>query len=169
MFSICLIDIITKLIFDNAVGYRSVTVIKHVLEFNLVHNSGISYGWLAGKQVLILLMTFIAIGVLGYFFTKVDLKKKKLYTTSMVLLLAGALGNAIDRVTLGYVIDFIHFPFLGYLLKSLNFTCNLADIYLTAGIIILLIEIIIQEVRQAKMRRQNKQESNIIVKNDENK
>ena len=91
----------------------------------------------------------------SYLFTKISFKRKKIYSIAVVLLIAGTLGNAIDRLFLGYVIDFIHIPFLSYILNVVrlsNFWFNIADLCLTLGIILLAIDIIFLESKRKSDR-----------------
>lgn len=118
-------------------------IIPKVLEFSYYENTGASWGMLEGKQVLFLIITIIALVIFGYLFTKVNFKNKKVYSISVVLLLAGTLGNALDRMILNYVIDFLHLPFLTPILgivKISNFYFNLADLFLNVGIVLMVID-----------------------------
>ncbi|MGI6782180.1 MAG: signal peptidase II [Acholeplasmataceae bacterium] len=142
--------------------------IPGVLTFNYVPNDGAAWGIFSGKQFFFFLVTIIALVAFGYLFTKIDLKKKKVYTSAIILLIAGTLGNAIDRLVLGYVIDFIHIPFLTYILgifKIPNFTFNIADLCLTVGIILLIIDVIFFESK----RERNKERVSCVYDTVENK
>lgn len=117
----------------------SLVLIPGVLEFSYLENRGMAFGLFQGRIpfFLIICVIFFAVGI--YFLMKMP--KTKYYRPLGILiyvLLAGALGNFIDRVFRGYVVDFIyisliHFP-----------TFNLADIYVTCGAALLLIFVFVR-------------------------
>jgi signal peptidase II len=77
---------------------------------------------------------------LGFLALGFDLKKKRVFSIGIILLIAGGFGNIIDRMVLGYVIDFMNFPFLGKIIGTWgDFSNNMADMYLTAGLILVAI------------------------------
>ncbi|MGI6787721.1 MAG: signal peptidase II [Acholeplasmataceae bacterium] len=139
-------------------GKNEVTWIPHVLTFNYVENRGAAWGMLEGKHFFFFIITIIALVVFGYMFTKADFKNKKVYSLSIAFLIAGTLGNALDRLILGYVIDFIHVPFLTYILDLVglsNFWFNIADLSLTVGVILLVIDILFFESKRTKNNEGN--------------
>lgn len=108
---------------------QSVPLVKGVLYFTLVHNRGAAFGILKNQVPLFILTAAIAV-VLIY----LNLKRNKknglsLYNFSLSLILAGTLGNLADRLTLGYVIDFIDLRIWPVF--------NLADTAITIGAILL--------------------------------
>ena len=137
-------------------GGKEPTWIPYVLEFKYVENTGAAWGMLEGKSIFFFIVTLVALVIFGYLFIKSDFKKKKLYSISIVMLIAGTLGNAIDRLILNYVIDFLHVPFLSYILnivKLSNFYFNFADLFLTIGLILLAIDLIFIEPKRSKARK----------------
>lgn len=165
--SLILFDLVLKNISYIYYYGKSKTLIKYILEYSYIENDGAAFGILSGKRVLFLILTFVAVGVFSYLLTLGNLKDKKLYTITFIFLLAGTIGNAIDRISYGFVIDFIIFPFLNKILSALRippFNCNIADIYLTVGIILFIIDIILDAVRKNK----NKKDPNTILKGTEN-
>jgi len=95
--------------------------------FNYSKNYGAAFGILQNKTILIVLLTFFAIGFIIYY-TKII--KNNL---AKGLVFAGLIGNLIDRLTYGYVIDFIKI--------SMWPSFNLADIFLVTGVILLIIKL----------------------------
>jgi signal peptidase II len=94
-------------------------------------NEGIAFGFLAGKPWLVFTLMAIALAVLIWFYLRHRGRPGLWLATG--LLLGGAIGNAIDRVSLGYVRDFIelpHFP-----------SFNVADIAITFGVIVLVLTV----------------------------
>ena len=131
------------------------TVIKGVLSFQYVENTGAAWGIFAGKSIFLFVITIIALIGFGYLFTKSNFKRKKVFSISIALLIAGTFGNALDRLILSYVIDFIHIPFLTPVLGVVglsNFWFNIADLALTVGIVLLAIDLIFIEPKRAKER-----------------
>ncbi|MGN0436748.1 MAG: signal peptidase II, partial [Wujia sp.] len=103
--------------------YESKPIIKDILEITFIKNEGVAWGLFQGKRVIFLVIT--AIVLLGCFFIYSNISNKKKYIPlkiCIIVLIAGALGNMLDRIRLGYVIDFIYF-------KLINFPVfNFADI-----------------------------------------
>lgn len=100
------LDQLTKfLVTKNLSLNQSIPVIKGIFHLSLIHNRGGAFGILK-NQVPIFILTSIFAIILIYFNLKSS-KQKKFYSISLSLILAGALGNLIDRLFLGYVIDFL--------------------------------------------------------------
>lgn len=156
--SLVLIDQITKIIADSTLilGQTNV-IIDHLLEFTLYYNDGASFGMLQGKMWLFMIITFAALIIFGYFFTSVDFKKKKIYTLSIVFLISGTLGNSIDRMRLGKVIDFLHVPILHSFGIIPSFIFNIADVLLNVGIVLFIIDLLFFEKKRLKANDQNQE------------
>lgn len=143
-----IIDQLTKHLAKTLYTGSEVTWIPYILAFSYAENTGMSFGLLEGQRLLFMVVTIIALGIFGYLFLDIDFKKKKVYTWAILLLIAGTLGNAIDRVVLSYVIDFMHFPFLDGPLRLIglsNFYNNFADMYLSIALVLLVIDVIFLE------------------------
>lgn len=105
----------------------SVSLIKNFLYMTLVHNRGAAFGMLKNQLFLFVMISFFAI-----LFIFLHLKNKKnpfLFKISLSLILSGAVGNLIDRLRFGYVIDFLDLRFWPVF--------NLADSALTIGALLL--------------------------------
>jgi signal peptidase II len=105
------------------------------------HNSGAAFGLFQdGNLVFMILATIASLFIIGIF-PSIDSKETAL-RAAMILQLAGAVGNLIDRFNYGYVIDFIsigNFPVF-----------NIADSSISIGVAVLLLDVLIQEVRSAR-------------------
>jgi signal peptidase II len=128
---ILVLDQLTKLIACRSLYlHQSIPVIKNIFHITLVHNRGAAFGLMRNQVPLLIFTTFIAIWLIY-----VNLKnspggkKLSLYRISLGLVLAGALGNLIDRVFCGYVIDFLDFRIWPVF--------NVADSAITVGAILL--------------------------------
>ena len=162
-----LLDQITKLIAYNmqdTLRYENVVFIKHLLEFSYTENPDASLGLLGGvahKELIFVLVTLIALGMFGYLSKDVNFKTKKVFSYSMVFFFAGTLGNAIDRLVRGFVIDFLHFPFFDFLYRIglSNFDNNIADILLFIAIFMFAIDLFFFETKGFKEKKENKDDT----------
>jgi len=130
------IDQVTKVlsfkIFEFGKEYKSLPGFKIVL----VKNPGAAWGVLANKMWFLILVTLAAFGFFIYLMKDFDLQENPIFSASLILLFCGTIGNFIDRITLGYVRDFVTFSFINF--PSFNF----ADMCLTIGVIFLSIDIL---------------------------
>ena len=122
------LDQITKLLARKFLApKKSITIIKDFFNLTYVENKGGAWGTFSGKLWLFIIVTVIALGVMFYLLKDFDLKNNKLYSIGLTLVISGAIGNFIDRVINGYVIDFVYF-------ELINFPVfNVADIYITVS------------------------------------
>ena len=118
----------TKLLF-----FQSVTIIPNVFTFDLVHNYGAAYGILQNQRLFLLSVTTIVIFG-GIFFSKTIIQSKWSHY-GLIFLLSGAIGNGIDRLFLGYVIDFINIKIFPVF--------NFADIFIDIAVGCFIMDIIV--------------------------
>lgn len=112
----------------------SITVIDGFLDFTFVENRGVAFGMLYGKKWIILCMVAVIVAVLLYYFIKLPKTKEYHWVrAAMTLILAGAVGNVIDRMIRGYVVDFFAVTFVDFPVF------NVADIYIVVGVVLLAI------------------------------
>lgn len=112
----------------------SVSLIPGVLELRYLENRGIAFGMFQGKTFLFLILCVVFFIAAVYCFIK--LPKTAYYfpiLAILVLMSAGGIGNFIDRVYRGYVVDFIYFSLIDFPIF------NLADIYVVLGGILLVL------------------------------
>ena len=132
---IIFIDRISKAWVDNNfILGQSQTIISPFVDFTYVQNNGAAYSILQGKQTLLIVFTLLVmIGILAYL---IVYRKKisKLEQLSLSLILGGGIGNLIDRIILGYVIDFVNIHIIPVF--------NVADIGITIGCILFAITIL---------------------------
>jgi len=140
---ILLLDQVSKWMAVNHIeAHQSLSVIPGFFNLVLVKNKGMAFGIFSqtrsGFYYYFLLFTTIgAIGVILFFFFWIK-RSKKWLTVGLSLILGGALGNLVDRVRLGYVIDFLDFFLKGYHWPAFN----VADSAVTVGTFWLLFNII---------------------------
>ena len=131
-----IIDIIIKIVIKNLlVVNESIKVINNFFYITYVKNTGAAWSILSGKQLFLIIFSIIVIIMLViYLFKKKEYNKFEIIGYS--LLLAGAIGNLIDRIVYGYVIDYLNFYIFNY-----NFPIfNIADCCIVIGIMLLFID-----------------------------
>lgn len=113
---------------------QAIPLIKGVLQLQYLENQGAAFGLMQNKVWLFVIMTtaFLIIGVCVYVMLPKTKRFLPLHIIAVVLL-AGALGNFIDRIKMGYVVDFIYFSLIDFPIF------NVADIYVTLSGIALFI------------------------------
>ncbi len=112
-------------------------LINNLLSILLVHNTGAAFSILSGNQVFLIIIGILALVALLLFIYQGDnYSDYEIFAYS--LLFGGILGNLIDRIFYGYVIDFISLTFVGY-----NFPIfNIADMCIVVSVILIIIKVI---------------------------
>ena len=111
---------------------RSIQIIQNVFALTFVENRGAAFGILQGARIGFLIVTPLILAALIYFFVKLPYGRVYSFMrAALVLITAGAIGNFIDRLFRGYVIDFLHATFIDFPVF------NLADIFVVTGTILL--------------------------------
>lgn len=128
---IAILDQIIKFIIDKKVLF--IEILPTLFNIHKVYNYGVAFSFLENKRYLILLFSLILIYFL--FNLRKDLPKTKKYDILFGVILGGIIGNLLDRVFRGYVIDYLETFILGISFPIFN----LADICITLGIIIMVL------------------------------
>lgn len=111
----------------------SKTVISGFFDFTYVENRGAAFGMLSGQRWFFVLLTIVVSAVIVYAFIKMPKNKEYAWLrAALTLVLSGAVGNMIDRVIRGYVVDFLEITLIRWPVF------NLADIYVVVGTALLL-------------------------------
>ena len=140
----------------------SYEAIKNVLTFRYSENSGAAFGMFENSRVFLSVFVGVVLAALiAYLVYNVVKKKYKekggmLLHVALAMVLAGGLGNLVDRIAFGYVRDFIEYTIVYTLFKRDFAICNLADVYLTIGVILVVIYLIYAMVLEAKKEKQQK-------------
>ena len=108
----------------------SVEIIKNILSFTYVENRGAAFGILQNARWVFIILTIIAIAAIIIYLLK-EKPKDKTLIFSLSLILAGAIGNMIDRILKGFVVDMIEVTFINYPVF------NFADCCVVIGAILL--------------------------------
>lgn len=128
------IDQITKYLAVYYLTGNPVSVIKNFMNLDLLYNSGAAFGILKNSRVLFCIITIIFCMALEFVYFKIpDEKKFWILQLDIIVLIAGAVGNLIDRIKMGKVVDFLSFKFGSYYFP----TFNLADICVTVSAVLL--------------------------------
>ena len=108
-----------------------------VFELNFLVNRGAAFGILQNHQIFFAVITCIVLCVLVYVYVRIPcVHKYAPFHILLVLLAAGAAGNFLDRVRLGYVIDFFYFKLIDFPIF------NVADCYVVVSVILLAVLIL---------------------------
>ena len=135
--AVVLVDRLTKNFFSGFLDLNeSIAVIQNIFHFTLVHNTGIAFGFFKDCGAVFIIIPVILTGLLVYniYYYRHSPNLSRIYIVAFSLILGGAIGNLIDRITLGYVIDFIDFRVWPVF--------NVADSAITIGAAIILLKCI---------------------------
>ncbi|MDT8335420.1 MAG: signal peptidase II [Desulfurivibrionaceae bacterium] len=119
--------------------YQSVPVIPGFFDLTFVVNTGAAFGMLAGeqnpwRQLFFVVVTLVALVVLGLAFRQYR-REGGVYITAIGMIGGGALGNLVDRLRFGHVVDFLDFQIKGYHWPAFN----VADSAISVGVALFLL------------------------------
>lgn len=137
------LDQLTKEIIVREIGPESsrhvIEVIPGVLDFAFVRNTGSAFGLFQGQSSILTVLALVAIAFLAtYYFRRA--RHDILVALALGLQLGGAIGNVIDRMRYGYVVDFIDFPWWP--------SFNVADSAITVGVILLMYALLFRDLER---------------------
>ncbi len=133
-------------------GEPSYPLWQDVLHFTFVKNPGAAFGMLSeNRWIFMVLSTVAIIGILFYLFW--FRPKEKLLVISLAMIAGGGIGNMIDRVLFGYVVDFIDFTLIDFAVF------NVADSFVTVGAGILILYLVLDIVKDVKRSRKSAQDA----------
>ena len=121
----------------------SAEFINGFIGWNYVRNTGAAFGSFSQSTTLLSIVTGIVI-LAGIVLIATEKIKSKFYLTCAVMVISGGLGNLMDRVLKGYVVDFIEVQFTDFAVF------NFADILVTVGAIAIMIYVIVDMFRERK-------------------
>lgn len=145
------LDLLTKLLVAGLMYLgQSVTLIPGVLNLTYIHNYGAAFGMLSNHRwVFMVISTIAIIGIGIYLFG--FCRERMLLKVGLAMIISGGLGNMIDRIFYGYVIDMIDFclfPFWKWIF-------NMADAYVCVGAGIVVLALILDIVKDAKEKKKD--------------
>ncbi len=130
-----IVDQITKILVVNSlVPGENIEIIKNIFSIIYTNNTGAAFSILLGKRIFLIVVAVLIIGVLLYYIKRNKIEKK-IDIIALSFVIGGSIGNLIDRIVRGYVIDFISIKLGNY-----NFPIfNVADILIVIGVFLLLL------------------------------
>ncbi len=138
------IDQIVKILVINKMALQqSIIVINNFFNITYVRNTGAAWSILSGNVLLLIMISVLALVTIYYYLIK-DKDLNKIDIVSYSMLIGGIIGNLIDRIVHGFVIDYLDFKIFNY-----NFPIfNIADTLIVISIIIIGISLIVGEYRE---------------------
>lgn len=122
-----------------ALGYLkevgSIPIIENIFHLTYVENRGAAFGMLQNSQWIFIIVAVVA-AVFGLYYIHTNKKINLIGKSGIVLIISGALGNLIDRVRLGFVVDYFDFRIIW------QYVFNVADVFVVVGTILLCIYIL---------------------------
>ena len=132
---VILVDFFSKYIVSKLMTVNeTINLIDNFFRITYVKNTGAAFSIFSNNTILVIIISVVIIGFLLFYIYK-NKGNNKLENVSYAFILGGAIGNLIDRLVYGYVIDFLDFEILSYDAPIFN----LADTFIVIGVILFLI------------------------------
>ncbi len=141
------LDQVTKyLCVEHLVDVSTFPLIEDVLHLTYVENRGAAFGMLAEHRWVFMILS--TVGIVGIFIWLVANRRDIVWNrVALSFIIGGGIGNMIDRIRLGYVIDFIDCRFIDF------YVFNIADSFVCVGCAMYIIGIIYEEVRAYRAKK----------------
>ncbi len=136
--------------------YETVPFINGFMSFYHTRNTGAAFSMFSDSRWVFMVMSFVSMIVIAWLLVK-EYKRHKLMTISLAMVLGGGIGNMIDRIRLGYVVDFFKTDFMRFAIF------NVADCFVSVGAVLLAVYVIFFE---AKVEAEMKAKETIEVENE---
>lgn len=132
---VILVDFFSKYMVSKLMTVNeTINLIDNFFRITYVKNTGAAFSIFSNNTILVIIISIVVIGFLLFYIYK-NKGNNKLENVSYAFILGGAIGNLIDRLVYGYVIDFLDFEILSYDAPIFN----LADTFIVIGVILFLI------------------------------
>ncbi len=139
------LDQLSKVLVDHFLPRQPqlVVVVPYVLDFRYVENTGAAFGMFSEHRWIFLVTTtiFLIVAIYAFFSMKVE---SKLVNYALMLIISGGIGNMIDRIFRGYVIDFINITCVDF------FVFNIADCCVVIGCCLFLLYLVLDTLNEKK-------------------
>lgn len=145
------VDQLIKFFVIRNIKGSEIVIIKNFFKLTYLENDGAAFGIMGGSTIILVIVSAILI-----WYIINELKKNinnKLSIISFILVLSGSIGNLIDRLFYGYVIDYLSFKLFNMYMPVFNF----ADALITIGVFLLIITIIKEEKDGVSSRKKWRQ------------
>lgn len=130
-------------------GSDSVIIINKVLRLTYVENRGAAFGMLDDKRWVFMLLSTVGILAMAVFLFKFA-KGERLLSLSLAFVIGGGIGNMIDRIFLGFVVDFIDFYAFP---NAWVWVFNVADSFVCVGAGLMMLYIVLDAAKEMKRRK----------------
>lgn len=151
-----LLDRISKIVMVNCVfnidnlnmysTAESIPVIKDVFHFSYLGNDGMAFGMFPNNKIFLIALCLVILTLIGFVIYRTK-PEKNLEKISYGMIIGGAIGNLIDRIMHGFVIDFLDF-------RLINFpTFNVADCFVVVGAILLCVCVIFFDKKEDEVEK----------------
>lgn len=135
--AIAALDLVTKEWASAALTLHQRVEVWPFFNFTLVHNPGAAFSFLAdgggAQRWFFIALTIILTGIIGWWLAHT--RDRGWLSAALALVLGGAVGNLVDRVRFGYVVDFLDFHFAGWHWPAFN----IADAAISCGAVLLIV------------------------------
>ncbi len=137
----------------NLKDISTLPIIENIFHFTYVENRGAAFGMLADHRWVFMILSVVGIAAIFVYLT-VTKPKSWWMRLALCFIVGGGVGNMIDRIARGYVIDFIDCRFINF------YVFNVADSFVCVGCAMFIIAVIIDEVRERKMKKSAGEDKN---------
>ena len=158
-----LLDQLSKILVVSNLDYimenEPIVLIKHLINLTYTENRGAAFGMLDDHRWIFMTVSIIAIiGIAVYLFG--FSKEGWTFQIGLSLIISGGIGNMIDRLALGYVVDMLEFDFMEFAIF------NVADSFVCIGAGLVILMLIIELIRESKKNSKNQDATEIYVELD---
>lgn len=148
IFVILGIDQVTKAIIDSSMSlYQRIPIIPGFFNITYLQNTGAAWSMFEGKMSFFYLVTILALIAMFLFYYNSD-KNDKWTRLALAMMIAGTLGNSIDRIVFHHVRDFLDFVIFGYDFPVFN----VADMALCIGVFLIIVDVLTENYRMVHKR-----------------
>ncbi len=144
---VILLDQVSKLLVLAYLYEDEVAIIKDVLHFTYVENRGMAFGLLADHRWIFLVASVVGIALVAFYLFKFT--KRPVSRIALAMIVGGGIGNMIDRVRLGFVVDFIDFCAFDFWV----WVFNIADAAVCVGAALFVLDLIVELVEDIKKNK----------------
>ena len=137
----------------NLKDISTLPIIENIFHFTYVYNRGAAFGMLADHRWVFMILSVVGIAAIFVYLT-VTKPKSWWMRLALCFIVGGGVGNMIDRIARGYVIDFIDCRFINF------YVFNVADSFVCVGCAMFIIAVIIDEVRERKLKKSAGEDKN---------
>lgn len=153
-----LVDQTVKIIISSTMDVgETIPVIKDIFHFTYIHNEGAAFGMLSEHRWVFMIISSVAIVAMCVYLFKFC-KERMLTRIGVALVIGGGIGNMIDRISLGYVVDMIDCRFIDF------YIFNVADSCVCVGAGIVFLGVLLDTIKEIKENKAKK-----LAENNENR